>query len=158
MLPDVVLDRRLRGVALRSPCRSSTHGESRRADELRRGKPWGLPLEGRALLVAGWRTDVTLRRLALLLGISKSGGLGVTVVPAAVSGARPTVRFGPPRHGAATIELTAMTRSAPGALAERLTELATRLTATRGPARPGSASTATCCREQSASLSEPRRG
>ncbi|MFC9680269.1 LysR substrate-binding domain-containing protein [Streptomyces sp. NPDC056948] len=70
-------------------------------------------------------------------------GLGVTVVPAAASGAHPTVRFRPLRHGAATIELTVMTRSAPGALAERLTELATRLTAAQGSTRPGSASTAT---------------
>lgn len=37
------------------------------------GRPWGLPLEDRALLVvAYWRTDLTMRQLAPLLGISKS--------------------------------------------------------------------------------------
>jgi hypothetical protein len=57
-------------------------------------------------------------------------GLGVTVVPAA---SHPAVRFGPLRHATATIELTPMTRSTPGALAERLTAMATRLTARAAP-------------------------
>ncbi|KOG32474.1 hypothetical protein [Streptomyces resistomycificus] len=60
-------------------------------------------------------------------------GLGVTVVPAAASAARPAVRFRPLRHATATIELTAMTRSSPDALAERLTVLATRLTTEQAP-------------------------
>ncbi|BBC32446.1 LysR family transcriptional regulator [Streptomyces graminofaciens] len=55
-------------------------------------------------------------------------GLGVTVVPAAASAARPAVRFRTLRHGTATIALTAMTRADPGALAERLTAIATQLT------------------------------
>ncbi|MFF3361782.1 transposase [Streptomyces misionensis] len=39
----------------------------------RRGRPWGLPLEDRVLLViAYWRTNLTLRQLALLFGVSKS--------------------------------------------------------------------------------------
>lgn len=39
----------------------------------RRGRPWGLPLEDRVLLtVAYWRTNLTMRQLALLFGISKS--------------------------------------------------------------------------------------
>ncbi|WP_078959835.1 transposase [Streptomyces sp. NRRL B-24085] len=43
------------------------------ADEVRRGRPWGLPLEDRVLLVtAYWRTNLTLRQLAPLFGISKS--------------------------------------------------------------------------------------
>ncbi|MEH0447720.1 transposase family protein [Streptomyces sp. B21-102] len=43
------------------------------ADEVRRGRPWGLPLEDRVLLVAAyWRTNLTLRQLAPLFGISKS--------------------------------------------------------------------------------------
>ncbi|WP_037891891.1 IS5/IS1182 family transposase [Streptomyces viridochromogenes] len=43
------------------------------ADEVRRGRPWSLPLEGRVLLVAAyWRTNLTMRQLALLFGISKS--------------------------------------------------------------------------------------
>ncbi|MFJ3786245.1 transposase [Streptomyces sp. NPDC090093] len=39
----------------------------------RKGRPWGLPLEDRVLLVvAYWRTNLTLRQLAPLFGISKS--------------------------------------------------------------------------------------
>ncbi|WP_405965656.1 transposase [Streptomyces sp. NBC_00723] len=43
------------------------------ADPVRRGRPWGLPLEDRVLLVAAyWRTNLTLRQLAPLFGVSKS--------------------------------------------------------------------------------------
>jgi hypothetical protein len=43
------------------------------ADPVRKGRPWGLPLEDRALLVAAyWRTNLTLRQLAPLFGVSKS--------------------------------------------------------------------------------------
>jgi hypothetical protein len=43
------------------------------ADPVRKGRPWGLPLEDRVLLVAAyWRTNLTLRQLAPLFGISKS--------------------------------------------------------------------------------------
>jgi hypothetical protein len=43
------------------------------ADRTRRGRPWSLPLEDRVLLVAAyWRTNLTLRQLAPLFGISKS--------------------------------------------------------------------------------------
>ncbi|MET9520328.1 transposase [Streptomyces sp. NPDC002994] len=39
----------------------------------RRGRPWSLPLEDRVLLVAAyWRTNLTVRQLAPLFGISKS--------------------------------------------------------------------------------------
>jgi hypothetical protein len=39
------------------------------ADPVRRGRPWGLPLEDRVLLIAAyWRTDLTLRQLAPLFG------------------------------------------------------------------------------------------
>ncbi|GGT53491.1 hypothetical protein GCM10010256_07850 [Streptomyces coeruleorubidus] len=38
------------------------------ADPMRRGRPWGLPLEDRGLLVAAyWRTNLTLRQLETLL-------------------------------------------------------------------------------------------
>lgn len=60
-------------------------------------------------------------------------GLGVTVVPAAASAARPAVRFRPLRHATAAIELTAMTRADPSALAERLTGIATLLTRAQEP-------------------------
>lgn len=43
------------------------------ADPVRRGRPWCLPLEDRVLLVAAyWRTNLTLRQLAPLFGVSKS--------------------------------------------------------------------------------------
>ncbi|MFE0381604.1 transposase family protein [Streptomyces inhibens] len=43
------------------------------AEAVRRGRPWSLPLEDRFLLVAAyWRTNLTLRQLAPLFGVSKS--------------------------------------------------------------------------------------
>ncbi|MFF2519776.1 transposase [Streptomyces sp. NPDC058086] len=43
------------------------------ADSVRKGRPWSLPLEDRILLVAAyWRTNLTLRQLAPLFGVSKS--------------------------------------------------------------------------------------
>lgn len=43
------------------------------AARLQRGRPWGLPLEDRILLVtAYWRTNLTMRQIAPLFGISKS--------------------------------------------------------------------------------------
>ncbi|CAL9428587.1 IS5 family transposase IS112 [Streptomyces sp. enrichment culture] len=43
------------------------------ADVVRKGRPWSLPLEDRALLVAAyWRMNLTMRQLAPLFGVSKS--------------------------------------------------------------------------------------
>ncbi|MGV9629119.1 transposase [Streptomyces sp. NPDC003487] len=43
------------------------------ADPVRRDRPWSLPLKDRVLLVtAYWRTNLTMRQLAPLFGISKS--------------------------------------------------------------------------------------
>ncbi|MGW1530518.1 transposase family protein, partial [Streptomyces sp. NPDC002159] len=43
------------------------------AADTHRGRPWGLPLEDRILLVAAyWRTNLTMRQLASLFGVSKS--------------------------------------------------------------------------------------
>ncbi|MEU9112778.1 transposase family protein [Streptomyces sp. NPDC048483] len=43
------------------------------SDPVRKGRPWSLTLEDRILLVAAyWRTDLTLRQLAPLFGVSKS--------------------------------------------------------------------------------------
>lgn len=43
------------------------------ADPVRRGRPWGVPLADRVLLVAAyWRTNLTLRQPAPLFGVSKS--------------------------------------------------------------------------------------
>lgn len=43
------------------------------ADAVRKGRPRSLPLEDRVLLVAAyWRTNLTMRQLAPLFGVSKS--------------------------------------------------------------------------------------
>lgn len=43
------------------------------ADEVRRGRPWSLPFPDRVLLVVTyWRTNLTMRQLGGLFGISKS--------------------------------------------------------------------------------------
>lgn len=43
------------------------------ADAIRRGRRWSLPLEDRVLLVAAyWRTNLPLRQIAPLFGVSKS--------------------------------------------------------------------------------------
>ncbi|WP_328624608.1 transposase [Streptomyces sp. NBC_00353] len=43
------------------------------ADPVREGRPWALPLEDRVLLVSAyWRTNLTMRQLAPLFGVSKS--------------------------------------------------------------------------------------
>jgi hypothetical protein len=48
------------------------------ADPVRKGRPWGLPLEDRVLLVtAYWRTNLPLRQLAPLFGVSKSAAARV---------------------------------------------------------------------------------
>lgn len=42
-------------------------------EDSRRGRPWGLPLADRVLLVAAyWRTNLTVRQLGPLFGVSKS--------------------------------------------------------------------------------------
>ncbi|OEJ55283.1 transposase [Streptomyces agglomeratus] len=43
------------------------------ADAVSKGRPWSLSLEDRTLLVAAyWRTNLTVRQLAPLFGVSKS--------------------------------------------------------------------------------------
>ncbi|RSS60598.1 transposase family protein, partial [Streptomyces sp. WAC06614] len=43
------------------------------ADAATGGRPWALPVEDRVLMVAAyWRTDLTLRRIGPLFGVSKS--------------------------------------------------------------------------------------
>ncbi|MEU2427075.1 transposase [Streptomyces sp. NPDC007851] len=64
------------------------------ADTVRRGRPWGLPLEDRVLLVAAyWRTNLTLRQLAPLFGISKSAADRVINRLAPLLALRPRRRF-----------------------------------------------------------------
>ncbi|MFB6528717.1 transposase [Streptomyces sp. NPDC056399] len=64
------------------------------ADEVRRGRPWGLPLEDRVLLVtACWRTNLTLRHLAPLFGVSKSAADRVIRHIGPLLALRPRKRF-----------------------------------------------------------------
>ncbi|MGQ4434420.1 transposase [Streptomyces sp. SAS_260] len=64
------------------------------ADAVRRGRPWSLPLEDRVLLVAAyWRTNLTLRQLAPLFGISKSAADRIINRLAPLLALRPRRRF-----------------------------------------------------------------
>ncbi|MEU5282361.1 transposase [Streptomyces asoensis] len=61
------------GLSLRQFGKLVTAVRRQGADTVRRGRPWGLPLEDRVLLVAAyWRTNLTMRQLAPLFGVSKS--------------------------------------------------------------------------------------
>ncbi|GGX44239.1 IS5 family transposase [Streptomyces chryseus] len=64
------------------------------ADAVRRGRPWSLPLEDRVLLVAAyWRTNLTLRQLAPLFGISKSAADRIISHLGPLLALRPRKRF-----------------------------------------------------------------
>ncbi|MFI0930076.1 transposase [Streptomyces sp. NPDC021012] len=64
------------------------------ADEVRRGRPWRLPLEDRVLLVTTyWRTNLTLRQLAPLFGVSKSAADRVIRHLGPLLALRPRKRF-----------------------------------------------------------------
>jgi hypothetical protein len=64
------------------------------ADPVSRGRPWGLPLEDRFLLVAAyWRTNLTLRQLAPLFGISKSAADRIIAHLGPLLALRPRTRF-----------------------------------------------------------------
>lgn len=59
-----------------------------------RGRPWSLPLEDRVLLVtAYWRTNLTLRQLAPLFGVSKSTAGRVITHLGPLLALRPRKRF-----------------------------------------------------------------
>lgn len=65
------------------------------ADPVRKGLPWGLPLEDRVLLVAAyWRTNLTLRQLAPLFGVSKSAADRLITHLGPLLALRPRKRFG----------------------------------------------------------------
>ena len=64
------------------------------ADAVRRGRPWSLTLEDRVLLVtAYWRTNLTLRQLAPLFGVSKSAADRVVGHLGPLLALRPRRRF-----------------------------------------------------------------
>jgi hypothetical protein len=64
------------------------------ADPVRKGRPWGLALEDRVMLVAAyWRTNLTLRQLAPLFGVSKSAADRIIDHLGPVLALRPRKRF-----------------------------------------------------------------
>ena len=64
------------------------------ADLVRRGRPRGLSSEDRVLLVAAyWRTNLTMRQLALLFGISKSATDRITDQIGPLLALKPRERF-----------------------------------------------------------------
>ncbi|MFF3417476.1 transposase [Streptomyces sp. NPDC002698] len=64
------------------------------ADAVRRGRPWSLALEDRVLLVvAYWRTNLTMRHLAPLFGISKSAAERIIVQPGPLLSLQPRRQF-----------------------------------------------------------------
>lgn len=59
------------------------------AEPVRKGRPWGLSLEDRVLLVAAyWRPNLTLRQLAPLFGISSGADLARVALRAAKAAAQ----------------------------------------------------------------------
>ncbi len=64
------------------------------ADAVRKGRPWSLRLEDRALQVtAYWRTNLTMRQLAPLFGVSKSAAGRIIDPLGAMLALRPRRRF-----------------------------------------------------------------
>ncbi|SCF91390.1 Helix-turn-helix of DDE superfamily endonuclease [Streptomyces sp. Ncost-T10-10d] len=65
------------------------------ADAVRKGPPWSLPLEDRALLVtAYWRTNLTMRQIAPPFGVSKSAAERITDHLGPMLALQPRKRFG----------------------------------------------------------------
>ncbi|WP_327358046.1 transposase [Streptomyces sp. NBC_01304] len=63
-------------------------------DDARTGRPWGLPLADRVLLLtAYWRTNLTLRQLAPLFGVSKSSADRIIAHLGPLLAIRPRQRF-----------------------------------------------------------------
>ncbi|MFJ9895397.1 transposase [Streptomyces sp. NPDC091280] len=64
------------------------------ADPIRKGRPWSLSLEDRVLLVTTyWRTNLTLRQLAPLFGVSKSAADRIIDHLGPLLALRPRLRF-----------------------------------------------------------------
>lgn len=63
------------------------------------GRRWGLPLEDRVLLIAVYRTNLTLRQVALLFGVSKSAAPRVVEHLAPLLAQAPVTK----RHGVDTV-------------------------------------------------------
>lgn len=72
---------------------AATHRKG--ADAARRGRPWSLALEDRILLVtACWRTNLTMRQLTPLFGISKSAADRIINHLGPMLALQPRKRFG----------------------------------------------------------------
>ena len=61
---------------------------------MRRGRPWSLPLEDCLLLVAAyWRTNLTMRQIAPLFGVSKSSADRIIDQLGSLLALQPRLRF-----------------------------------------------------------------
>ncbi|GAA2700408.1 hypothetical protein GCM10010412_097610 [Nonomuraea recticatena] len=82
------------GLSLRGFRKLITALRREGADPIRKGRPWSLPLEDRVLLVtAYWRTNLTLRQLAPLFGVSKSAADRIIDHLGPLLALRPRLRF-----------------------------------------------------------------
>ncbi|WP_189034808.1 transposase [Nocardia rhizosphaerihabitans] len=82
------------GLRPRTFARLITRLRREGADRPLRGRPWGLCFEDRVLLVATyWRTNLTMRQLAAVFGISKSAAARVIEDLGPALTLRPRARF-----------------------------------------------------------------
>ncbi|SLG33716.1 Transposase DDE domain [Nocardia farcinica] len=91
---DPVMVELFSGLRPRKFARLITRLRREGADRPLRGRPWGLCFEDRVLLVATyWRTNLTMRQLAAVFGVSKSAAARVIEDLGPALGLRPRVRF-----------------------------------------------------------------
>lgn len=92
---DPVMVELFSGLRPRTFARLITRLRREGADRPLRGRPWGLGFEDRVLLVATyWRTNLTMRQLAAVFGISKSAAARVIEDLGPALTLRPRARFG----------------------------------------------------------------
>ncbi len=120
------------------------------ADAVRRGRPWSLPLEYRVLLVtAYWHTNLTLRQLAPLFGVSKSAANRI------ISHLGPLLALKPRRRFRKSAVLIVDGTLVPLATIRRPSDR--RTTGTPPTTRSSSMPTTTRCRGRPAVARQPQR-
>ncbi len=91
---DPVMVELFSGLRSRTFARLITRLRREGADRPLRGRPWGLSFEDRVLLVATyWRTNLTMRQLAAVFGVSKSAAARVIEDLGPSLALRPRARF-----------------------------------------------------------------
>ncbi len=92
--PDPVMVELFSGLRSATFARLITRLRRDGADRPLRGRPWALCFEDRVLLVATyWRTNLTMRQLAAVFGVSKSAAARVIEDLGAALALRPRTRF-----------------------------------------------------------------